>query len=211
MEIQFYINLSLIGLTVIYGLVHFKKLTSPFKILVFLLIFNFCSDSTGRILYYSGFQNTYSVYHLNALVYILLNALIYLRLHLFEKSLKRVIVYISVGCGLLAFLNLLIYQDLNKFPTLSIAAHSFQSITLSLLAFREILKIPTRTPLSGQAVFWLNAGMLFFYSVNFTHFAFFSQFNALTWGLYLNWIGNLVLNVSFLVSLHLNQKNTIGN
>jgi len=194
----------------VYGAVKYKSLTAPFKLLLLFIAYTFFSDISGRIGYYLGVGSTYPLYHINSWVFISVNALIYLKLFPTNRSLKKSILLISIGCFLIAFLNTLLHQDFNTFPNFSIAAHAFQSIFLSLLIFKEMLKKPTETKLIQQAVFWFVLGTLIFYSLNFMGFVFYNEFNNYSinskWFYFLNWGGNMFLASCYLIALYLNQK-----
>ena len=154
--------------------------------------------------------NTNPIYHFNAIILITFTGFIYANLLDFNSVSKRLIVITSFGCGMLALLNSLFYQDLFTFPSFSIAAHGFQSILLALLTFNEMIKAPIRIPLRKQALFWLNCGTLVFFSFNFVGFVFFNEYymfgKIMSWLLYLNWIGNLILYSTYLIALYFNQK-----
>jgi hypothetical protein len=210
MQTQFIIYLTLLGITMILGLVKLNRLTSPFRILVLMIGYIFAVELLNRVMVSMSWGNSNPIYHLNSIVLITFTGLIYFGLFDFHAASKRLIVLTSVACGLLALLNSLLYQDMQTFPSFSIAAHAFQSILLALLTFNEMIKSPVQTALVKQSLFWINCGTLVFYSFNFVGFVFFNEYlgfgEIMSWLLYLNWIGNLVLYGSYFIALYLDQK-----
>lgn len=211
MQTQFIIYLSLLGLTLLFGLVTLKRLTSPFRFLVLLIGYVFVTELVDRIMVSLSWENSFPVYHFSAIFLILLTVVIYLKVMDFSPVSRRFIIAISIGCGILAILNTLFHQNLDAFPTFSIAAHGFQSIVLALITFNEMIKAPARIPLLKQPLFWMNCGTFIFYSSNFIGFILYNEYYKLegitfTWIAYLNWIGNMVIYTCYLTALYLNQK-----
>lgn len=210
MLLRFIIYLSLLAIATTTGLVAFKRLTSPFRYLVILLIYVFLLEGLifGVNLMYPG-KGT-PVYHVNSIVLIFLTAMMYSRFVVLDHSSRRLIWIVSVACFLLALSNTLFYQRISTFPSLSIVAHAFQSILLTLLVYRRMLKSPQQTLLIRQSVFWLNTGTLIYYSFNFVGFAFYNSFKdsvvITSWWFYLNWLGNLLLYSSYLIAIYLNSR-----
>lgn len=205
------IYLVLLALTTLTGLVSFKRLTSPFRLLTFLVLYVFISELLGRCLISLGSRNLSPLYHLNALVLIGLTALMYLKILKNHSYSQRIVIILSVICGLIALLNTLFHQSIFTIPSFSIAANAFQSISLSLLIFNDMIKSPTRTPILKQSLFWLNSGTFIFYSANFAGFILYNEYFQLKgvakeWLFYLNWIGNMILYSCYLIGFYFNQK-----
>lgn len=212
MQTQFNIYLIIVGIGFIYGLVSFKKLTKPFKILVILIGYVFFAEVTVRYILPHFTKHIEPLYHLNVLVIIVLNAFIYFNLFQPNLRLKRVVIGLASFCGALALSNSFAYQGLYTFPSFGIAAQIFLSIALALLFFNLMLKTRNETPLLKQDVFWFNAGTLIFCSFTSVSFIFHNQLTDLNSYMlhYLNLVTNNFMYACFLVSLYLNQKSVHG-
>ena len=211
MQIHFDLYSLLLGITLLFGLVRLKKLTGPFRLLVLLIGYVLVAELSGRALMSMGFENTFSLYHLSAIVLITLTSIIYLKLLGRDSPLRRFSIILSIVCGLMAILNSLFHQHLHTFPSFSIAAHAFQSIIFALLMFSEMIKTPATTPLLKQAVFWFNCGTFLYYSSNFVGFVLYNAYYQfkdviVTMMMYLNWTGNIVIYSCYLIAIYLNQK-----
>lgn len=211
MQTLFTIYVLLLAITTVFGLVCFPKLTGPFRLLVILIGYVFLAELLSRYLISLSFKNTFPLYHLNAVVLIALTAWIYLKLMKNGSSSGRFVIIFSIGCGLISILNTFFHQNVFTFPSFSIAAHAFMSITLSLALFNQMIKAPTSTPILRQSIFWLNCGTFLFYSANFVGFALYNEYYqikgvTITWIFYLNWIGNMILYSCYLIGFYFNQK-----
>lgn len=210
MQTQLILYLFLLGIYFAYGLVKFSQLTSPYRLVVLLIGYTFCSEVINRFVLYYLLENTFLVYHLNAVILIVFYLLIYLQFIQPNPKLKQQIVVFFIVSIVMALLNSLWYKSLWDFPSFSIAANAFFCISLSLILFKKMLDIPTNTRLFQQPVFWFNLGTLTFYSFNFIGFVFHNEyykFKAFSvWLNYLNWIGNLLLYTFYFVAIYLNQK-----
>lgn len=211
MQLLFNIYLLLLGVTLVTGLVSFKKLAGPFRLLVATIAYILTSEILTRLLLLCGFENTFPLYHLNAVVLIAMNTLIYLRLLDPNSVARRTVIIVSAVCFIAAVGNSLFHQSIQTFPSFSIAAHTFQSILLALIMFNEMIKSPVLTPLAKQSLFWFNFGTFLFYSSNFVSFVLYNEYYqvrgiTMTWVFYLNWIGNMVLYGCYLAAFLLNRK-----
>lgn len=213
MQILLTIYLTLLALTTLTGLVSFKRLTGPFRLLTILVLYVFIVELLGRYLISLGFKNLSPLYHLNTLVLIGLTASVYLRIVRSDSYSQRFVIILSAICWLVALLNTLFHQSIFTIPSFSIAANAFQSICLSLLIFNQMINSPTRTPILKQSLFWLNSGTFIFYSANFVGFILYNEYYQLKgvakeWLFYLNWIGNMILYSCYLVGFYFNQKSS---
>lgn len=206
----FVIYLILLVITTLFGLVYFQKLTGPFRLLALMTGYVFLAELLSRYFITLGFKNTFPLYHLSSVILIAFTAGIYLKL-IQSNPLQRFVIFLSLICGLTAILNTLFIQEIFTFPSFSIAAHAFMSITLSLTVFNEMIKAPTQTHILKQSLFWLNCGTFLFYSANFVGFILYNEYYqikgvTITWIFYLNWIGNMILYSCYLIGFYFNQK-----
>lgn len=214
MGVEFGIYIFLNAIFLIYGLVNLSKLTNPFKYLLILSGYNFASEIGGRMMYYSGCENTFTLYHFNSVVFILLNGYIYWQLLRLSGHYKKVVFALIIGCVILTICNSVFYQDFYTFPSFGIALHCIETISLSLILFVQMINNPLEIPLFRQDIFWLNCGNLIFYSMNFGAFVFYNEYirleHGITWLFYLNWVGNLILYICYFWSVYLNQLGYCG-
>ena len=211
MQNLFIIYLLLLSVTTLFGLVCFKRLTSPFRLLTILILYVFIFELFGRYLIYLGCRNLSPLYHLNAFVLIVLTTLVYLKLLTNSTRSPKTVIILASICGIVALLNTLFYQNILTLPTFSIAAQFLLSISLSLLLFNEMIKAPTRTPILKQSVFWLNCGTFIYHSAYFVGILLYNEYYQLKgvtmdWLLYLNWIGNMILYSCYFIGFYFNQK-----
>lgn len=211
MQIEFNIYLCILGLNTLYGLVRFKRLTSPFRVLVMLLCFLFVMEFSIHYIFPFFIENTTPFYHFIVLVIMGVSPIIFLKLVQFSQREKRWIIGLTLLCFSFAVYNSFIYQGLSVFPSFSIASQAFLSIFLSLVTFNVMLSKPSQIPLVKEGRFWLSLGTLFFHGVTFVSFVFYNEyfgysFKLIQWIFYINVISNCILYSMYLIAIHLNQK-----
>jgi hypothetical protein len=211
MQVLFTIYLFILGINALYGLVCFKKLTSPFRILVLLLIFLFLMECSTHFILPKFFKNILPFYHFIALIILSVSPFIFIQLVQFSQRIKRWIIGLALLCFSFALYNTFIYQGLTVFPSFSIAAQAFLSIFLALVTFKVMLEKPSQTPLLQEATFWLTLGTLFFHCITFVLFVFYNEYydynrELIFWTFSINVVSNLLLYSTYLIAIYLNQK-----
>ncbi|UKN01087.1 hypothetical protein K6119_15255 [Paracrocinitomix mangrovi] len=204
---RFIIYLIVLFVTLVWGLVHFKKLSNSYKLLVLLVGYTFISETLSRF-YYLFAATTFPLYHIIAVVSIILNAMIYTKLSYNNKKSNSIIIGISAVFLTLCILNSVLVQPINTFPSHSLMLHGLQSISLALFSYLQMLKHPSEVSLTKQPMFWLNTGNFVFYGLTFTIFSVFNVFyptaTMASWVYWLIWMGNIFLYSCYFLAIHLN-------
>jgi hypothetical protein len=76
----------------------------------------------------------------------------------------------------LAVANVLFFEKLNQFPSLTLEASHIAYVVYSLLLFRQMLLSPSEQSLFRQSLFWFNINVLFYATTMFLNFALMSYF-----------------------------------
>lgn len=174
MSTRFFIYLIVLTIVAITGMVKYKKLTTPFRLLVALILITIISEVSSRFFAYR-IRNSSPPYHFYAPIQLLLYAAIYFRL-LKNARTKTFILYGTPVLVIFSMLNSIFLQDLYTFPSNSIITISFMLIVLSLLYFREMLQYPLQISLVRQSTFWFNCAVLVFFCTTFFIYCFYNYF-----------------------------------
>ncbi|MDN3579551.1 hypothetical protein [Mucilaginibacter flavus] len=139
------------------------------------------------------------IFHLNVLVSLFFFTLIYY--YLFHKPvLKKVTVAIA---GITLALMLYFNNNIYEYPTVSNTSLSISLIILSLIYFYQLLNPLKYVEIEKQGLFWINAGVLFYSSVNIFLFMLLTQIPVDDRPNYyiINSITNIIANILFSVGL----------
>lgn len=167
MTVRFFLYLLLVFIAAACGMVRFKKLTIPFKLLTGLLIYTLISEISSRI-FAVNYRNSSPVYHLYIPVQFTFFVLIYSRLTGNEKY-RELYVWSILAFWMLGFINLFFFQDILRFPSNTILIACSFLIGVSLFQFKKMLTVVEERSIFRQSVFWLNAGVLLFFTSTFLY------------------------------------------
>lgn len=155
------------------GLLRLNKLGQIQKKLLILLLVAVLTEVTSRVLW-SHKENNFPVFHVYALLEFSILALIYrstFQKPIIEKGLKAMIfVFIAFG-----IINALFFQSVFEPNTNVITASSVLLIGLSLGFLFRVLNDMRYDRLEKSAMFWINIGVLVYFSSSFALFTFGEQ------------------------------------
>jgi hypothetical protein len=194
---RFLIYLCLLLTLVIYSVYNYKKTSSPFKLLTLLIMFTLISESmTLNGLF--PIKNTLILYH------VLLPLTMFMLWLIFNKlpNNKRNIDFIIMIIFVLSAIGNSIWQQTALFPSNGLALLCVLGVWLSLQTFKKMLLLPIQVKITKQAVFWLSASTLFFYSITFFTFAFFHYHYGVEWLQRLNAYSVFILYMGYGLALY---------
>ncbi|MFK8037281.1 MAG: hypothetical protein AB8B74_03240 [Crocinitomicaceae bacterium] len=201
--------LSLLAVTTIVAVLKYRKLSSGFKYLTFLLILTLCVEVAAKILEVKT-GSSFSIYHYFIVGALVFNFFIYLNLIVVKKYSLIVMLGMTIFFIFLSVINSIFIQSADKFPSNGIMLHSFQIIVFVMLTYLNMLKFPVKTSIYKQPVFWLNTGNLVFYGVTFSIFSFYNLYyqsaKVGSAGYQLIYIANILLYSSYLIAILLDSK-----
>jgi hypothetical protein len=174
MSTRFAIYLLLIIILFLTGMVRFKNLTMPFRILTILFGVTAISESTGRYLA-RKIHNSSPTYHFfNPIQFVLYLMIFYILIE--NKLVKKLILVLGCFASFLFILNSIFVQNIYTLPSNAIVISSICYVLLSLLLFKQMLANPSSESLSKQSVFWLNCNIIIFFSTTFFIWSFYNTF-----------------------------------
>lgn len=174
------------------GLVRWKHLTSPFKLLWALVCFTFVEEFLLHAFNLSPDQSL-MVYRIYTVVAFTLYYSIYFKL--FKKSFSRTFSLLSIlSAFLVSCVAPISFEENSVFPSLPIFVCVSLLILNALISFYEMLLFPSRTKLVVSSNFWLNTLNLFYWSSTIVFF-----------GSY-----NLAIKAEFNIAPYINVHNVLG-
>jgi len=160
-------------LAAIYNYKHLDKLM---KILALYLLISGAFDFTMWLAYNLGQNsktplNTIPLLHISVATSIVFFGVIYYNLFL-KSALKKITLVLSTIVMLIVLYNA---RNIFDYPSVSNTASSILLIILSLVYFYQLLNPQKFIQIEKQGLFWVNAGVLVYSSVNIFLFMLFSQ------------------------------------
>jgi hypothetical protein len=186
-------------LPVLAGLYNFKHLDKVLKISWLYFIISSTFDPILWLMSKSGTKNNMQIIHLNVLVSLVFYTLIYYVL--FNKPILK---KITLALAFITFALMLYFNsNINEYPTVSNTSLSVSLIILSLIYFYKLLNPLKYIDIEKQGLFWINAGVLFYSSVNIFLFMLLTQIPINDRHNYyiINSITNIIANILFSVGL----------
>ncbi len=164
--IGFYFYLSLIFISIIYGILFFNNIQSIGKIILAYLAVTFASELCSFILSYT-IKNSNPPYHIYIPLHYLLISLVY-RNFLIRDKVYRLYFYLSLFVFIcFSIINSMFFQTFNTLPSNSFLFCSILVLPQILLLFVKLIETPSNTALKKQSIFWFNCGNLLFHSTTF--------------------------------------------
>ncbi|MDB5025100.1 MAG: hypothetical protein JWP78_2855 [Mucilaginibacter sp.] len=153
------------------GIIRYKKLTIPFKVLTWSVLITFLLAILSKI-FALRYRNNVPILQLECITGYIFYALTYY--YLFKnKIIKKSIIISIVAISIFFVFNALFLQPFQKvFPSnVSVLTQSLYAI-FSLLLFKEMLQYPLKLNITKQSIFWYNTAILFYATTMFFIFGF---------------------------------------
>ena len=162
MSTRFLIYLIIVLAGTCIGLIRYRRLKRPFRLLTLLLAFTFVSELTSRLMI-RQWHNSSPIYHLFIPVQFAFFVTIYADLSRWKtQTLRNDLI---LGMGLLACVNLLFLQPLFQFPSNTIVTSCLLMIVISLNHFSRTMERVDESSLLQRSDFWLNVSVLLFFAL----------------------------------------------
>ncbi|SEO15402.1 hypothetical protein SAMN05428947_101505 [Mucilaginibacter sp. OK283] len=151
-------------------------------------------------------RNTMPALYGFVLISIILFGLLYYNIYA-EAKLKKTAIILSILAMTVALFDV---RDLLAYPSLSITTLSLMLIVFSLIYFYKLLNPLKYIAIEKQGLFWINAGVLFYSSVNIFLFMLLTQIPANDRPNYyiINSLTNIIANILYSVGLFCQPQKT---
>jgi hypothetical protein len=166
MSILSYFNDILILSAAVIGIIRYKMLSRPFKVLTISMIASLIIVVLSSI-FVIKYKTNVPILHLEAIAQFIFYAVIYYYLFTDQRIINAVTIFI-IFFSVFSIINALFLQPFHKvfptyinLPTLGLLA------VFSLLLFKQMLLFPLKTPILKQGVFWFNTAILFYSTTMF--------------------------------------------
>jgi hypothetical protein len=189
-------------LPVLAALINYRHLDRVLLIAAVYFVISVMTDALLQIAAKMGVVNNYPILHVYIALSVVLLGAMYFNAF-FSPILKKVIVIVSAAGLLVVVAKMIFMEGIMDYPSLSNTVLSFMIIIFSLLYFYQLLTRQEFLHVEKQGLFWINAGMLFYFAITIFLFMLFKRMvSAHQEGYYvINYITNIISNILFTVGL----------
>jgi hypothetical protein len=204
MSVTYILYTSIVSgfLPVIAALYNYGNLDKTLKIVAVFLLISVLFDSGFEIASHHNVTNNFPAIHLFIVISLVFFAAIYYNAF-FSPLLKKATLILSILAFVLLILNLILNEGVWEYPSMSNTVLSVLLIFFSLVYFYQLLTRQEFIHIENQGLFWINAGVLFYFSVNIFLFMLFRRIiNSHQEDYYMiHNVTNIIANVIFTVGL----------
>jgi hypothetical protein len=189
---------------------NYKYLDPVLKIAFCFFIVSLLSDVLQIAFIYLHILTNSPIIHIYIILSILFFGAIYYRAF-FRQIVKEIVVVFSVLALFIVIFNIFFNEGILEYPSVSNAVLSILLISFSLMYFYQLLYRQEFIHIEKQAFFWINASVLFYYSVTIFLFMLYKKLSNDQIGQYyiINSITNIIANILFTIGLLCKPQKTI--
>jgi hypothetical protein len=159
------------------ALYNYRQLDSVLKLFAFFCLISLTFDVLEWILSNLQVRNNCPLFHLYILFTILFFTVIYYRAF-YGIILKRIALILG-GAGIVAIIcNAIFIENIWTYPSISNTVLCLLMIILSLTYFYQLLTRQEFLHIDKQGLFWINSGILFYYSINIFLFMLYNKLSV---------------------------------
>jgi len=155
-------------------ILNYKHLDKVLRIAAAFFVISALFDLGQEITITMGMTNNLHIIRLFLVICLLFFSAIYYNAF-FSRALKKTIVILSAIVLLVMIVNVVFVDAIKDYPALSHTVLNIVLIFYSLAYFYQLLSRQEFVHIEKQGLFWINAGVLFYYSINIFLFMLFSR------------------------------------
>lgn len=170
MSNRFLVYLIFLLIVFLTGLLNYKKLSSPFRLITIFVLITFISESLTRY-FAKEFRNSCPIYHVYYPIHFLCITTFY---GYFLKKSRTLISWSAPIFVLITFVNILYYQTVIQFPSNIILISSLTYVLCALALFKKMLLSVKNVSLFKQELFWFNLTTIITFTFTFLCWSFYN-------------------------------------
>ena len=163
--ILIYVSIASGALPLLAALYNYRQLDAVLKLFVLFCLISFSFDLFEMTLSELKVKNDMPVFHLYDVVAVLFYTAIYYRAF-YESIFKRIALLLGATALAAVICNAVFIEKIWTYPSISNTVLCMMMIVLSLTYFYQLLTRQEFVHIDKQALFWINTGVLFYFSIN---------------------------------------------
>lgn len=209
LDVVLWCLLGLLAIGIAAGLSRYRSLGKAQKLLTYVMVVAFASEICSLILRYNGYTN-YPIFH----VYVIVEYALFVKMYLTQVDKARARIVLNWSPLFLlgfAIVNVILWQPLSVPNTNVTSLYSLIMMAYAIVWFFGVIKTMKYRSLFNSSFFWINAGVLVYFSSLFVLFFLMNQLVNLELievevVLYLNLFFNLVHYLLFNIALWMDPE-----
>ena len=173
-EILVYISLYSGIFPLLAALFNYRQLEPILKLFAAFCMFSAMIDLFAVLVLHWGAHNNHPFYHLYDFGGILFFTVIYYKAF-YETIFKKIAVILGITCMIAVIFSAIFIEKITIYPAVSNTILCLLMIVLSLIYFYQLLTRQEFIHIDKQGLFWINAGILFYFSINIFLFMLFNK------------------------------------
>jgi hypothetical protein len=197
-----YVTVASELLPLLAALYNYRRLDQVLKLMAAFCLLSIIPDLAGLVnLFFKAKYNNLFLMHLYDLVAVVFFTLIYHKA--FYKQVLKKITLILGGVSLVLIIsNAIFIEGIRVYPSISNTVLSLFLIPLSLIYFYQLLTRQEFVHIEKQGLFWINSGVLFYFSINIFLFMLYNKISTHRYDFYMmQSVTNIIANLLFSVGL----------
>jgi hypothetical protein len=191
------------------ALVNFRWLDDVLKLMV---VFCFISILPDMAVFLFRIHNNLPLMHLFDLLAVLFFTLIYCKAF-YKPVLKKITLILGSVSAAIMIGNAIFIEGLLVYPSISNTVLSLFLVPLSLIYFYQLLTRQEFVHIEKQGLFWINAGVLFYFAINIFLFMLYTKISSAERNDYymMQSVTNIIANLLYSVGLLCKPQKTASS
>jgi hypothetical protein len=186
------------------ALYNYRQLDTVLKIMALFCLLSVIPDTIGLVTAYilklRSFNNLFLM-HLYDMMAVIFFTVIYFKVF-YKSILKKITLILGTASLLLMLSNSIFIEGMLVYPSISNTVLSMFLIVLSLIYFYQLLSRQEFMYIEKQGLFWINSGVLFYYSITIFLFMLYNEIHEHRAYYYMmQSVTNIIANLLYSVGL----------
>jgi fucose 4-O-acetylase-like acetyltransferase len=184
------------------ALFNYKNLDGTLKVVAVFVIVSSLFDLLLELMVRLGVRNNLPLIHLFILLSVILFGAIYYRAF-FNPILKKTVIVLCAITAAINLFNVIFVEGIWEYPSISNTVTGILLIFISLAYFYQLLNRAEFVHIEKQGMFWVNSGVLFYYSLALFLFMLYKQITKAHFGEYymIHNVINIIANLLYTAGL----------
>ena len=156
------------------ALFNYRQLEPVLKLVAAFCLFSALIDLFSVLILHWGARNNHPFFHLYDFGGVVFFTIIYYQAF-HEPVFKKIAVILGATCAVTVIFSAFFIQGITMYPSVSNTVLCLLLIVLSLTYFYQLLTRQEFIHIDKQGLFWINSGILFYFSINIFLFMLFNK------------------------------------
>ncbi|RYY07651.1 MAG: hypothetical protein EOP43_02625 [Sphingobacteriaceae bacterium] len=202
-----YVTIVLGLLPLVTAVINYKNLNHTLKLAAVFFALSFLIDTLSIFVKHFNMANNYPMFQFFNIICILFFGIIYYQ-SFYNKYIK-ILTLIMTNIAMLMVIFYTVKNSIWAYPSASNTVVSVFLILISLIYFYQLLNWQEFTHIERQPLFWINSGVLIYFSINIFLFMLYNKLQDKNYYYVINSVTNIITNLLFAIGLFCKPRKRI--